>query len=67
MKYNIGDRVIYDGCPCVIQRSNEHGYKLNTIKWDKDYPYLNTWVHVELIQLDYQYYREQKLNSILND
>lgn len=80
VNFEIGDRVIYDECPCIIQRHNKsksgwlHNrsdindqYMLYPLKWDKDYPYPNTWVSGELIKLDYQYYRSEKLNKILDD
>jgi len=79
-KFEIGDMVIYDGCQCVVEKHNKSksgwlsnradlsdSYQLHPIKWDKDYPYLNTWVSVELIKLDYQYYRNEKINDILDE
>jgi len=79
-KFEIGDRVIYDGCPFIVQRYNKsksgwlhnrsdinEQYMLHPLKWDKDYPYQNTWVSVELIKLDYQHYRNEKLNKLLDE
>lgn len=71
MAFKTGDRVIYDDCPFLVENVNTKGvgnkYRLHPIKWDKDYPYLDTWIHEDLVNLDVQYYRSEKINELLYD
>jgi len=72
-KFEIGDRVIYDGYEFIIEVKNTKNntpipgdeFRLYPLNWSEDYPYPNTWVHEDLIRLDQQYYRNEKINSIL--
>ena len=73
MKYQVDDRVIYDGCPCIVTKTTmgagriEPTYMLKPLEWDKDYPYLNIWIYQDLITIDYQYYRNNKIVELLSD
>ena len=66
---NVGDRVIYDGYQFIIEVKNDKGdgdkFRLYPLNWGESYPYPNTWVHEDLIKLDTQYYRNEKINKVL--
>jgi hypothetical protein len=69
---NVGDRVIYDGCPFIIKIKNnssafgkgEDVFRLHSIKWNKEYPFIDAWIHEKLITIDHQYYRQEKLKEL---
>ena len=75
--FEVGDRVIYDGFEFIIEMKNTKGkdgdkFRPYPLNWNKknidgqDLPYPNTWVHEDLIKLDHQYYRSEKINKLLD-